>query len=119
MNFDFFNSIDTYQSREVIFKSSNITSNSFRQELQERVNTIINRVQTRHAEFTLDRFEGNFAILENRNNGQMINVPINKIPPNSKEGVILRFENNIYFIDHNLTEKSRTEIRDLMNELRK
>ena len=37
-------------------------------------------------EFTIDRFEGDFAVLENRNTGKMIDVKKENLPENVKEG---------------------------------
>ena len=117
MNLHFFISRNINHVHNTLSKDDNI-SNSFRKELQEQVTTLLQKPQSKHAEFTLDRFQGDFAVLENRTNGQMIDVPIGKIPSGVAEGSILRYENNIYIVDHELTEKSRIEIRDLMKELR-
>lgn len=65
--------------------------------------------------FTLDRFEGNFAILENRNTKAMTDIPISNIPSNAKEGV----SNGSYVIDYEETSIVSDRIRDKMNNLKK
>ncbi|MCL2354545.1 MAG: DUF3006 domain-containing protein [Oscillospiraceae bacterium] len=119
MNFDFSHSRTDLNSRERIIKSNDVSFSSFRQELQQHVNNFLNRIQIRHTEFTLDRIDSSFAVLENRSNGQLRNVPIDIIPPDAKDGDILKFEMGSYFIVHDLTEIARAEIRNLMKELRK
>lgn len=40
-------------------------------------------------EFTIDRFEGNIAVCENRKTKEMINVKVENLPKGAKEGNIL------------------------------
>ena len=67
--------------------------------------------------YTLDRFEGKFAICENRITGEFINVPKNLIDKNAREGDILKFSNNKYLLDEISTQKAREEIKDLAKSL--
>jgi len=119
----FFMNLDLFTSRNNVF-SRDVTSdhnplNTFRQELQERVNTILNRNQSRITMFSVDRIVEDYAVLENRTNGRMIDVPISKLPDNTREQVILRFENNTFSVDFEATEKARAEIRALRDRLRR
>ncbi|MBR1653607.1 MAG: DUF3006 domain-containing protein [Clostridia bacterium] len=56
----------------------------------------------------IDRFEGNLAVCENRETGEMMNIDISKLPENIEEGDVLKLENNEYQID----EEKRKEIED-------
>ena len=56
----------------------------------------------------IDRFEGNLAVCENRETGEMMNIDISKLPENIEEGDVLKLENNKYQID----EEKRKEIED-------
>ncbi len=65
-----------------------------------------------NVQYTIDRFEQNYAVCENRNTGDMVNVDISKLPENIHEGDILTYKNNIYSIDEN----KRKEIEERINE---
>ena len=49
--------------------------------------------------FTVDKFENNFAICENRDNGKILDIPMNFISKDVKEGNIIKLENDLYVID--------------------
>jgi hypothetical protein len=69
--------------------------------------------------YTLDRFEGDFAILENRSTKKMTDIPISNIPSNAKEGDILKLSNGSYVIDYEETSIVSNTIRDKMDNLKK
>lgn len=65
--------------------------------------------------FTLDRYEGNYAVCENRTNGKMYDIPAFKVDPSVKEGEIIKLENGIYKLDFEETQKNRETIKNLTN----
>lgn len=65
---------------------------------------------------TIDRFEEEFAVIE-FDDRKVINILKNKIPKESKEGDVLKFEDNCITIDYNETEKRRKEIEELTKDL--
>ena len=67
--------------------------------------------------FSIDRFEENFAVCENRKTGVFVNIPIIELPPNCTKGSILKFENGKYILDQNLTQKKQSEIKNMVNNL--
>lgn len=67
--------------------------------------------------FSIDRFEENFAVCENLETGEFLNIPICDLPQNAKEGSIIKFENGVYFLDKNSTKNKQTEIKKLVNNL--
>jgi len=69
--------------------------------------------------FTLDRFEGDIAILENRLNGEMINVNSSSISKNAKPGCVLKFENEVYIVDELETKKAQEKVKNLVDKLYK
>jgi len=70
--------------------------------------------------FTIDRFEGNFAVLENRTTGEMIDIPRSKISQDAKESDIIKLDNTgIYIVDHEETKKQREVMKDLMDKINK
>lgn len=44
-------------------------------------------------EYTIDRFEGNFAVCEDRDTGEMVNFKRDDLPQNAREGSILKYSN--------------------------
>lgn len=65
--------------------------------------------------FTLDRYEGDYAVCENRKTGEMVDIPRLKVNPYAKEGDILRYENNSYQIDFEATKAARQAVKDLLD----
>lgn len=69
------------------------------------------------ATFSIDRFEGEFAICENKQTGEYINIPISDLPENVKEGSILKLENGKYILEEFQTSKQQEEIKNMVNNL--
>lgn len=46
----------------------------------------------------LDRYEGDYAVCENKLTGKMLNIPRLKVSPYAKDGDTLKFENGKYQI---------------------
>ncbi len=66
--------------------------------------------------YSVDRIEDGFAVLES--NGKTLQVSLDKLPKNVKEGCILAInENKAYFIDEAETEKKREVLNKLQNSL--
>lgn len=59
--------------------------------------------------FTLDRYEGNYAVCENRTTGEMYDIPAFKVDLSVKEGEIMKLDNGIYKLDYE-ENKKQTEI---------
>lgn len=55
--------------------------------------------------FTIDRYEGEFAVCENSETGEMFDIAKHKIDPTAKEGDIIKLEGNMYKIDIEQTKK--------------
>ena len=68
-------------------------------------------------EYTIDRFEENMAVLEDRKTGRMKNIEKEKMPENTKEGDIIKCINGKYFLDKEKTEKVEYEIEEKYKNL--
>lgn len=66
--------------------------------------------------FTVDRIENDKAVLECEN-GECVTLELKSLPKNIKEGDVLCFEENSYFLDKEETEKRRQKIKSLMDSL--
>lgn len=69
--------------------------------------------------FTLDRYESNYAVCENRTTGEMFDIPRLMVDPYARDGDILKLENGKYRIDYNETEKQREISRELTRKITK
>lgn len=68
-------------------------------------------------EYTIERFEENIVVLENRENQKMINVGRDKIPEGVKEGDIVRVINGKILKDEKKTEEVSERIKNKMYDL--
>ncbi len=108
MNLDLFNNL-----------GKNISSNSSNNFLENFINELKNYLnKNSNPMYTLDRFEGDFAVLENRNTKQMTDIPISNIPSKAKEGDILKFSNGSYVVDYEETRAVSDKIREKMDNLK-
>lgn len=69
--------------------------------------------------YIIDRIEDNIAILENQETKEMIDININELPANIKEGNVLIYENKKYYIDVNLEQERKKNILEKFQKLRK
>ncbi len=68
-------------------------------------------------EYSVDRFEGEYAVLENRKTNEIKNVEKDMLPENIKEGSILQYVNGKYTYNEELTKEETNRIQDKMNKL--
>ena len=68
--------------------------------------------------FVVDRIENDIAVLENMKNKEIINVSLKLLPKNLKEGDVLKFNNNKYFLDNNEKQVRLDRIREKMKMLK-
>lgn len=74
----------------------------------EENNSIIEETESTNTILVIDRFESNFAICENRETGEMVNIEKQKLPDNISEGDVLKIVDNEYIID----EQTKKEIEE-------
>ena len=86
--------------------------NSFINEIEEMLNKMDNV-----KEYTVDRIEGDYAVCENRETQEMVNIKIDNLPKNIKEGSIIKFENNEYRIDEEKERETSERIKQKMDNL--
>lgn len=88
---------------------NHISNNSFSDELKNTLN--------KDCIFSIDRFEDNFAVCENKITNEMVNIEKTLLPKNCKEGDIIKFENGVYILDNKTTNNEQEEIKDIVNNL--
>lgn len=109
MKFDLFNNLN----QNISSNNSNNFIESFINELKTYLEQSFNPM------YTLDRFEEDFAVLEDRNSKKMLDIPISNIPSNAKEGDILKLSNGSYIIDPEETKIVSDRIKQKMDNLKK
>lgn len=65
---------------------------------------------------TVDRFEGIYAVCETEA-GEMVNIPRAELSGKVKEGDIILKINNQYVIDNDASNKRKSEIMGLMEDI--
>lgn len=68
--------------------------------------------------FSVDRIEGDLAVLEDEN-GVLQTVPLAQLPPDTREGSVLRLENGVWTLDADEAARRRAEALHLQALLRK
>lgn len=101
------NTIEEDRQKDIPIEDSNINSTEI--ELAKKLNAM--------EEFSVDRLEDDIVVLENRENGNRMNVEREKLPANIKEGDILKSINGKYSLDKQKTLEESSRIRDKMNNL--
>lgn len=105
MNFDIFENLEhTNKPENVLHHSSSIELS-----LAEKLDAI--------QYFTVDRFEGNMAILENRKDGSMKSISKDLLPENAVEGSIITCTKENYYLADEETNEISKRISDKMNDL--
>lgn len=69
--------------------------------------------------FTLDRYESDYAVCENRSTGEIFDIPRLMVDPYARDGDILKLENGKYRIDYNENEKQREFSQELTRRITK
>lgn len=67
--------------------------------------------------FSIDRFEEDFAVCENKETLEMINISKNLIPENASIGDILTLKDDILIIDVLKTKDQQKKIESLVSQL--
>ncbi len=68
-------------------------------------------------EFTVDRFESDFVVLEDRNTGKMLDVKKEDLPRDIKEGDILDKINGKYTVNQEKTLEAKKRIKNKMKKI--
>lgn len=92
-------------------KETNFNVEEFQKELS-------NKLREMEERYTIDRFEGNFAICENRETGEMISILKKDLPKDCKEGTVLKInEANTLEKDEEEQRLIEKRIQGKMNQL--
>lgn len=68
--------------------------------------------------FAVDRIEENIAVCQNLETKEMMEVTIDKLPKDIKDGTIIMFKDNEYKLDLTEEELRRKKIQERFNKLK-
>ena len=89
----------------------------FMEELEKSLEKGIELMDSNIKEYTIDRFEGNIAVCEDRATKEMTNIKIENLPKGIKEGSILTYKNGEFFINKEKENEIEKRIKEKMNNL--
>lgn len=90
-----------------------------KQKIQDFINEIESRLKIMEdgKDYTVDRFEGDLAVCEDRQTKKVVNISKDKLPKDCKEGTILLCENGKLKIDKEKQKEVEDRIKEKMNNL--
>ena len=65
----------------------------------------------------VDRIEGEIAVCENRSNGVMINIQLEKLPDDTKEGSVIKYFDGKFRLDSDEQKNIEDRIKEKMDSL--
>ncbi len=102
--------IDNLKERSVQSISNSLHS------LAKNILNSIDKTLLNEKRYTIDRFENDVAVCEEKSTQKMVDIPISLLPQNVKEQDILSFIDGIYTINLQATNLAKENILDKTKE---
>lgn len=110
MNLNFFENLNNAINQEKISQNTiKPITDDVELELAQKLDAL--------QEFSVDRIEENIIVLENRENGEIINIEKSKLQFKVQEGDILKYINGRYILDEEKTRSETESIKEIMDDL--
>ena len=106
-------SLNTERNKSYNFKNTD----DFIKDLKTFINNFNNNPLNNNIYYSIDRFTENFAICENKESSEIINIPKILIDKNAKPGDIIKLKNNRFIVDKEKTNIEQEEVKNLVNSL--
>lgn len=84
--------------------------NKFIKELTERLKIM-------EKELVVDRFEGEYAVCEDRQTKEKFNIELSQLPSDIKEGSVVKYEDGKYVLDLDTEKEISDRIKEKMDDL--
>ena len=97
--------IDLINIVKSVSKELNFNVTDFANELESRLKNMSKE------KYTVDRFEGEFAVCENRETKQIKNIKKEELPENTVEGTIIELEDGKITVDEKETKQVAERIK--------
>lgn len=94
-------------------ESHQVFISEFLKELEKGLRNMNNEIK----EYTIDRFEGDFAVCEDRDTGEMVDFKRDDLPQNAREGSILQYSNGKFELDSKQEQEVSERIKQKMDNL--
>lgn len=85
----------------------------FIKDIEEKIKKMENEVKT----YTIDRFEENIAVCEDRSTKEIINIDKKELPNNINEGDIIEYRNGNYYKNEESQKNIEDRIKKKMDDL--
>ena len=90
-------------------------------QISKFINQIKEKIKNMGEEiWVVDRFEGNFAICENRETKEIRKINLKELPENLKEGNVLKLQSNKYELDleeqQNIEKRIAEKMKNIWND---
>ena len=105
-----YNDLKNHLQNNTSLEFSKLNINSFIKEIEKKIDKL-NQV------LVVDRIEEKFAVCENRNTKEIVNINLKFLPFDVKEGMVLKYINGKYKIDEKNQIKIEERIKNKMNKL--
>lgn len=110
MNLNFFENLNNAINQEKISQNTiKPITDDVELELAQKLDAL--------QEFSVDRIEENIIVLENRENGEIINIEKSKLPFKVQEGDILKYVSGRYILDKEKTRSETESVKKIMDDL--
>ena len=119
MNLDFFHNLTKNRTKEEIKEkilSNNINNLEGKEKIKKEEVELAQKLDAIE-EYTIDRFEENKAVLEDRTTKKIQNVAKDELPTEAREGTILKCINGKYFLNKESEDEISKRIEEKMNNL--
>lgn len=119
MNLDFFHNLTKNRTKEEIKEkilSNNINNLEGKEKIKKEEVELAQKLDAIE-EYTIDRFEENKAVLEDRTTKKIKNVAKDELPTEAREGTILKCINGKYFLNKESEDEISKRIEEKMNNL--
>lgn len=95
----------------------NIINEVKKLDIGDFIKEISERMKQMEEELVIDRFEGNYAICENRKTGEIREIEREKLKQNMQEGSVIKKENGKYVQANEKQEEIENRIKEKMNQI--
>ena len=97
----------------------NTNNRIYKEEKEKLIQALIAKAFENMQEITyvIDRFEENYAVCENRETREMINIEVSKLPSNIKEGDVLTYKDNIFSVNTELQKEIEERIQEKVKNI--
>jgi len=100
-----------------IFIENNLKNEESKSMINELLGQLSERIKLMETTWVIDRIEADFAVCENRDTGEIVNIKKVDLPENVRDGTVLKYINGKYELDKEKQEEIQKRIEEKMKKL--